>query len=78
MSENKAPRPVQEIQQEYQSLCTKAGHCQYQIFTLNKDLDMFNIALRDLNAEALASAKAKQDAEEQAKASEPKEEQTNA
>lgn len=74
MSENKSPRPVSEIQQEYQMLCTKAGHVQYQIFTLQKDLDVLNSTLRDLNLEA-SESKTAEDAkaaeEAKVKASEP-------
>jgi len=54
----KTYRPVSEIQQQYQNLCTKAGHLQYQIFTLQKDLAMTNDTLRDLNVEAGESQKA--------------------
>jgi septation ring formation regulator EzrA len=53
-------RTVEEISQEYSRLCAKAGHCQYQIETLKKDLEMINQTLRDLNLEA---AKAKEAAE---------------
>lgn len=55
---SKDPRPVQEIQQEYTNLCTRAGHTQYQISTLQKDLAILNDSLRDLNAEASASQQA--------------------
>lgn len=54
MSENK-PRAVGEIQQEYQGLCVRAGHIQYQIATMAKDLDLLNNTMRDLNFEAAAS-----------------------
>lgn len=45
-------RTIAEIQQEYQGLCLKAGHLQYQVFTLKKDLALVNDELRDLNLEA--------------------------
>jgi hypothetical protein len=53
MSEKKE-RTVPEISQEYSGLCTKAGHLQYQINTLQKDLELLNGTLRDLNLEAAA------------------------
>lgn len=55
--EQKKPRSLSEIQSDYQNLCLKAGHVQYQIFALQKDLDLINDSLRDLNLEA-ASVKA--------------------
>lgn len=65
MSENTKPsRTIPEIQQEYTNLCTKVGQLQYHIYTLEKDLEMANSSLRDLNLEA-ASVKG---AEETAKA----------
>jgi len=68
MSEKKT-RTVAEIQQEYQGLCFKAGHLQYQISALSKDLELLNSTMRDLNFEA-ASVQAKES--EASKASEPK------
>jgi septal ring factor EnvC (AmiA/AmiB activator) len=65
----KAPRTVQEIQNEYSNLCAKAGHLQYQIATLGKDLDLLNAQLRDLNFEA-ASAKNNEEAVKAAAAKE--------
>jgi hypothetical protein len=70
--EFKAPRPVSEVQSEYSSLCMKAGHVNYQLFTLSNDLKLINEQLRDLNLEAAASqkfeleAKAKAEAEKKA------------
>ena len=58
MSESKETRPVTAIQEEYSSACARAGHIQYQISALKKDLDMVNSTLRDLNFEAAASARA--------------------
>lgn len=45
-------RTLEQIQQEFSSLCARAGHCQYQIATLKKDLDILNSTIRDLNLEA--------------------------
>lgn len=54
MPEEKKSRTVAEIQQEYQGLCLRSGHLQYQINTLSKDLDLLNNTMRDLNFEASA------------------------
>lgn len=62
-SEKKA-REMSDVQQEYQSLCVKAGHLQYQIFALNKDLELVNEALKSLNLEAASMHAAAQKAEE--------------
>jgi uncharacterized coiled-coil DUF342 family protein len=51
MSETKK-RTIDEIRKEYTDLCLKAGHTQYQIDTLTKDLGVINNTLRDLNFEA--------------------------
>lgn len=48
----KPVRTIPEIQADYQALCTRAGHVQYQIVTLEKDLAAVNESLRDLNLEA--------------------------
>lgn len=51
----KAPeRTLQDIQNQYTSLCNKAGHIQYQVATFKRDLDLINSSLRDLNFEATA------------------------
>ncbi len=50
--EKKEKRNKQQISIEYSQGCTKAGHLQYQIATLQKDLAMLNDHLRDLNIEA--------------------------
>lgn len=52
MSENKEPRTVEIIHKEYSAVCSQAGHIQYQIFTLKKDLEILNQQARDLNFEA--------------------------
>lgn len=59
MSEIKK-RTVQEIQEQYQGLCLRAGHTQYQIHALSSDLEQINQTLRDLNLEA-AAVKAEED-----------------
>lgn len=70
--EAKKTRTVEEIQQEYTQLCCKAGHTQYQISGLEKDLEMINSSLRELNFEAAAASAAKAAAEA------PKEEKASA
>lgn len=50
--ETKKPRTVDDIRLEYQTLCTKAGHIQYQLFTLENDLKIMNDQMRNLNVEA--------------------------
>lgn len=62
MSEEKKPRTIADIQAEYQNLCTKAGHLQYQIHALDLDLKVVNDALRDLNLEASSLQKANDEA----------------
>lgn len=59
----KKERTIQDIQQEFSALCARAGHLQYQVYTFNKDLDLINSQIRDLNFEA-AAMKAKQDGEQ--------------
>lgn len=64
---DKKSRTIPEIQQEYQNLCLKAGHLQYQVYNHTRDLEMINSELRDLNLEAAAvqaaeAAKAKEEA----------------
>lgn len=60
----KSPRAVSDIQSDYQNLCLKAGHIQYQIFALSKDLELVNSSLRDLNLEAAEIAKVESKPEE--------------
>ena len=64
--EAKVTRSVAEIQQEYQGLCTRAGHIQYQLHIFKKDLDLVNEQLQALNFEAAASARAEQEAKDKA------------
>lgn len=61
-SESKSPRPLPEIQQEYQRLCVQLGNLQYQVWAFNKEIDSLNLQLRDLNLEGAAAAKAAQEA----------------
>jgi hypothetical protein len=52
MSEEKKVRSVSDIHVEYSQLCSRAGHLQYQLHVLSKDLDIINDQLRALNLEA--------------------------
>jgi hypothetical protein len=54
-------RPISDIHAEYSNLCAKAGHIQYQIYNNNKDLEIINQQLRDINLEA-AKLQAEEDA----------------
>lgn len=66
----KPPRTTQAIQQDYQNLAFRAGNLQYEIKEKNKDLDMINSSMRDLNFEFIA-AKKTEDAVAAAKAETP-------
>lgn len=55
MSEPKQQRQLEDIQKDYQRGALKAGHIQYQISAFQKDLDVLNNTLRDLNFEAAAA-----------------------
>lgn len=72
MSEPKKQRTIQEIQEQYQGLCLRAGHLQYQIHAHEIDLRLVNDQLRDLNLEAASVKAAEEEAKKvtQAKASE--------
>lgn len=72
MSEAKSRRTLVEIQQEYQSLCLKAGEFQYKKDALKRDLDLINSTIRDLQSE-FESTRAAEEAEAKAKANQPKE-----
>lgn len=63
MSESK-PRSFDEIQNEYQGLCTKVGHMSYQVWALNKEINTINDRIRDINFEAAALKEAEKAAEE--------------
>lgn len=45
-------RTIEDIKIEYGNLCVKAGHLQYQLYVLAKDLELVNSSLKDLNFEA--------------------------
>lgn len=59
VAQEKKERTFEIVQQEFGSLCARAGHLQYQVYTFNKDLEILNGQIRDLNFEA-AAMKAKQ------------------
>lgn len=48
----KPSRTVDDVRKDYSSLCARAGHLQYQIDTIGKDLTLVNDQLRELNFEA--------------------------
>lgn len=49
-------RSLGKLQEEYNKLCAQAGHLQYSIASMSKDLENINGALRKLNEEAAALA----------------------
>lgn len=57
MTEKKAPRPISEIQNEYQALASRAGFLQYQIYHFTRDLGLVNEQMRDLNFEAAEASR---------------------
>lgn len=63
--ETKKKRTVEELQQEYANLCARAGHLQYQVYTLSKDLEIVNQTMRDLNFEAAAAKQAEEAAKKE-------------
>jgi len=76
-SEKKAPRAIAEIQKEYAAICQRAGYVQYQLFVNQKDLDMLNESLRNLNIEAGEAQKASTEAAVNASSPEVKGDSTN-
>ncbi len=44
-------RTFETVQTEYQQMALRAGHLQYQIHALSKDLALLNDQMRDLNFE---------------------------
>lgn len=50
----KKERTLEDIKQEYGNYCLQAGDLNYKIFTHNKDLEIVNSRMRDLNFEAAA------------------------
>ncbi len=59
----KPSRSIEEIQQDFNVQCARAGHLQYQMYVHEKDLSILNEQLRSLNLEA-AAAQAKKQSEE--------------
>lgn len=55
---SEVPRTTQEIQTEYQNLAFKAGNLQFAIFQQQKDLDLINQTLRELNFEYVSASEA--------------------
>jgi outer membrane murein-binding lipoprotein Lpp len=49
------PREMAAITGEFTTLCTKAGHLQYQIDAFKKDVNLLNEQMRALNLEAAAA-----------------------
>lgn len=49
-------RSLGQLQEEYNKLCAQAGHLQYSIASMSKDLENINGALRKLNEEAASLA----------------------
>jgi hypothetical protein len=74
----KPPRSPQEIQQEYQNLCLKAGDLQYKIVQSQKDLSLVNDAIRELNFEYATAVNLQQKVAEQVKAEKEKAEKEKA
>lgn len=62
MEESKE-RTIEEIQKEYSLVCAEAGQAQYQLFILQKDLEIKNDRLRKLNLEAAAVSAKKKESE---------------
>lgn len=60
------PRTKEVIAREYSNLCTKAGHAAYQLVTIQKDIELMQQAMRDLNLEAASVEKAEREAAEKA------------
>ncbi len=60
-------RDLKTIQTEFAALCQRAGHCQYEIHARQKDLEVINNQLRDLNFEAAKVKEAEAKAAEAAK-----------
>jgi hypothetical protein len=53
---DKKERSLDEIKQDYNNLCARAGHASYQIKVLSDDLELLHSQLKDLNLEAAAIA----------------------
>lgn len=48
----KAPRELPEIQQEYQQLLTQAANAQYLVFVHGREVDRLNQRMLEVNQEA--------------------------
>lgn len=55
--QEKPPRTMAEINEDYGRLVAQAGQAQYQIFIFTEDLKRINEGLRNLNYEAAARQK---------------------
>lgn len=75
MSELKK-RSVTEIQADYSNTCARAGHVQYQLRNLEKDLKLINEQLESLNFEAAASARMEEEDKKKAAATKDAEPET--
>lgn len=60
-------RTMQDVQNDFGRLCQKAGHLQYEITIKNKDLELLNSTIKDLNFEAAAIQAKLQEQEQKAK-----------
>lgn len=69
------PRPLSEIQQEYQTNCLNAGQLQYQIGIYNKELQKVNDRLESINNEAAARKRLDDESSKSTEASTPAAEQ---
>ena len=45
-------RTIQDVQTDYTKFCTLVGQAEYQIFTIQNDIDSMKLKMRDLNIEA--------------------------
>lgn len=72
--QQKPSRSSQDVQQEYARLCSQAGHLQYQIAVFDKDLEVLNNTLRELNFEYAAAQRRESEAAKSAE--EPKKEES--
>lgn len=62
---DKQSRPLEEIEKEYNQLLHKAGYVQYQLHVAQRDLEVVNAALRDINFEAIKVQKEAAEAKEE-------------
>lgn len=52
MEEQKKERTIEVVTTEFQQMAFKSGQIQYQIYAMQKDLEVVNKQLLDLNLEA--------------------------